>query len=90
MPKCVQCDKYFHPDFSVIVDEFTDACKCVFCYTDKKEVTVETEEGVPSYTVTKKEAEENYIRYIKELRYSDRVANALAGKGSAQPKPKQN
>ena len=79
-PRCVKCDKFFHPDFSVVVDDETNACKCVFCYTEKNEVTITDEEsGRPSYNVTKDQAEKNYRRYINELKQSDRVANILTG-----------
>jgi hypothetical protein len=79
MPKCVTCDQFFHPDMSVIVDEATTACKCVFCYTEKQEITVEESDGKPSYRVTKKEAIENYRVYISKLKEDDKVAKILTG-----------
>ena len=84
MPKCVKCEKYFHPDMSVVVDEVTNACKCVFCYTDKDEIMVENEDGSPSYKVTKAEAIENYRRYIKDLKDSDKVQKVMM-KGQENP-----
>ena len=81
MPKCVatNCQKYFHPDFCVMLepDNEKSPCKCVFCYTEKKEVTVSDDDGKPLYTVTKKEAEENYKRYIQDLKESDKIAKVL-------------
>ena len=89
MPKCVKCDKFFHPDFCVLVPNDDKACKCVFCHIEKKVVTIEDEEtGKPVKTVTKKEAVEEYRRYVHDLRYSDKIVDALAGKGTARPKPR--
>ena len=81
MPKCVTCDKYFHPDFSVMMepDNEKSPCKCVFCYTEKNEVTVASDDGKPDYTVTKKEAIENYRRYIQDLKDNPKVAKVLTG-----------
>lgn len=84
MPKCVKCDKFFHPDFSVVIDEETNACKCVFCYTDKPSITVENEDGTEPYTVTKVQAEENYRRYIKDLKESEKIQKVLM-KGQENP-----
>jgi hypothetical protein len=90
MPKCVKCDKFFHPDFCVEVpDSDPVVCKCVFCHIEKKEVTVEDEEtGKPVKTLTKAEAEEEYRRYVHDLRHSDEIVAALAGKGTARPQPR--
>lgn len=79
MPKCVTCDQYFHPDFSVIVDESTNACKCAFCYTEKTELTVEETDGKPSYKVTKAEAIEDYRVYIAKLKDDEKVSKILTG-----------
>lgn len=81
MPKCVatNCQKYFHPDFCVQMEPGVDGspCKCVWCYTGKTEITVSDDDGKPLYTVTKKEAEDNYKRYIQDLKESDKVAKIL-------------
>ncbi len=91
MPKCVKCDKFFHPDYCVVVNEVNNACKCVFCYTEKKQVTVEDEEtGKPEKVVTKKAAEEEYRRYIKDLRMSDKVADVLSGKTTTTPQQRKH
>jgi hypothetical protein len=79
MPKCVTCDKFFHPDMSVIVNEADKACKCVFCYTGKQEITIEEDDGKPSYNVTKGEAIENYRIYINKLKNDPKVAKVLTG-----------
>lgn len=82
MPKCCTCDKYFHPDFSVLMEPDNEAnkdCKCVFCYTGKSEVTVAEEDGKPSYTVTKAEAIENYRVYVNKLKNDPKVAKVLTG-----------
>jgi len=85
MPRCVKCDKYFHPDFSVLMEPNTGskACKCVFCYTEKNEVTVASEEtGKPDYVVTKQQAIENYRVYIAKLKDDPKVAKVLTGNES--------
>lgn len=81
MPKCVTCDKFFHPDFSVMMepDNEQSPCKCVFCYTGKPEVTIAEDDGKPSYTVTKAEAIENYRVYINKLKNDPKVAKVLTG-----------
>ena len=89
MPKCVKCDKYFHPDYCVVVNEEDKACKCVFCYTEKKTVTVEDKEtGQTDKVLTKTEAEDAYKRYIQDLRYDEKILEVLAGRGTARPKPR--
>jgi hypothetical protein len=84
MPKCVTCDKFFHPDFSVIVDEATTACKCVFCYTEKGEVTIQEEDGKPSYTINKAEAIERYRVYIGQLKDDPKVSKVLTGNAKSK------
>jgi hypothetical protein len=84
MPKCVKCDQVFHPDMCVEVDEFSKACKCVFCYTEKQEITVTEEDGKPAYTVTKKMAIENYKVYLKKLSEDQRIQKAMM-KGQDSP-----
>ena len=81
MPKCVTCDKFFHPDMSVLMRPDTEdkACKCVFCYTGKSEVTVEESNGKPSYKVTKVEAIENYRIYVAKLKDDPKVSKVLTG-----------
>ena len=84
MPKCVTCDKVFHPDMCVEVDEFSKACKCVFCYTGKNEITVEDEDGKPQYTVSRVQAIENYDRYLKQLSENEKVRKIMM-KGQDNP-----
>jgi len=55
------------------------ACKCVFCYTGKPEITIEEESGKPSYKVTKAEAIENYRVYVAKLKNDPKVAKVLTG-----------
>ncbi len=84
MPKCVRCEKFFHPDMCVVVDEVTNACKCVFCYTEKQEVMIENEDGSPAYKVSREEAIENYKRYVQDLKESPDIQKTLA-KGQQNP-----
>lgn len=78
-PTCVQCTKVFHPDFCVVVDEQTNVCKCVFCYMNKSEVTIEGANGEIVDRINKKEAHENYIRYLKDLKNKPAVRKVLYG-----------
>lgn len=87
MPKCVQCQNYFHPDWSVIVDEANGACKCTFCYTGKTELTIEESDGKPSYKVTKGDAILNYKIYIQDLKESEKIQKAMM---KGQPNPFKN
>ena len=84
MPKCVTCDNTFHPDMCVEIDEFSKACKCVFCYTGKSEIHVDNDDGSPSHSVTKKQAIENYRIYLKKLSENDKVRNIMM-KGQENP-----
>jgi hypothetical protein len=89
MPRCVKCDKFFHPDYSVLMNPDTEdkACKCVFCYTEKKQVSIQDEEtGKTEKVVTKKQAEEEYRRYIHDLRHEEKIIDVLSGKVPARPK----
>ena len=56
------------------------ACKCVFCYTGKSEVTVANkEDGRPDYKVTKRQAIENYRIYVAKLKDDPKVSKVLTG-----------
>ena len=81
MPKCVKCEKFYHPDFSVLLKPDTEdkACKCVFCYTEKNEVTVAGTDGKPDYTVNRQDAIENYRIYVAKLKDDPKVAKVLTG-----------
>lgn len=77
MPKCTVCTNLFHPDWVIAVDE--NVYKCVFCQADKKELTVENEDGSPAYKVTKEQAIKNYDIYIKKIMEKDRVKDIIKG-----------
>lgn len=66
MSKCLACYNYYHPDWCVIVDENKNVIKCMFCYMDKKELTLKDENGKVLYTVTKEQASRNYMKYLEE------------------------
>ena len=78
MPLCVKCRDFFHPDYSVIVDEATNACKCVFCYKEKDFVTIENEDGTGKpEKIYKREAVKNYKIYLHRLKETDKIAKLL-------------
>ncbi|KFZ26571.1 MAG: hypothetical protein KQ78_01207 [Candidatus Izimaplasma bacterium HR2] len=83
-PRCVKCENFFHPDWCVVIDETTNACKCVFCYTEKNEITIESEDGSPEYKVTKTQAAENYKRYVQDLKESEKIQKIMM-KGQENP-----
>jgi hypothetical protein len=77
MSFCAKCEKMYHPDFCVIVDEQTNATFCVWCYTGKDEVIIEGESGEIVDRVSKKEAQENYARYLKDLKDNPKIRRIL-------------
>lgn len=88
MSKCLACYNYYHPDFMLITDEVQNIKKCMFCYMDKKELTVSDEDGKPLYTVTKEEANRNYLQYLREQAARPKVKEIMAG-GQADGRPKR-
>lgn len=80
MPKCQICDKLYHPDWCVVVDEDTQAVKCAFCYTGKDELTLENElTGETIEKVTKDEASKNYKMYLREISEKRNVKEIIMG-----------
>jgi len=80
MSLCAVCGKRYHPDWVVVVDEKENGeaiCKCVWCKTLKDEVTLTDAEGKLVGKVTKKEAHENYMTYLKELAHQENIAKML-------------
>ena len=84
MPRCCNCDKFFHPDWCVVVNEDDNVCKCVFCHTGKDKVTLTDEDGKPDYKITKFQAIENYKRYIQDLKESKKIQKIMM-KGQENP-----
>ena len=87
MSKCLVCFNYYHPDFCVL-DEVKDVVKCMFCEMDKKELTVSDEDGKPLYTVTKEEANRNYLKYLEQQAARPKIQEIMAG-GQADGRPKR-
>ena len=84
MPKCTVCNKLFHPDWVISVDE--GVFKCLFCQTDKKELTVEDKKtNKPLYTVTKEQAIKDYDVYIKKLMEKDNIKRLVKGENIIKP-----
>jgi hypothetical protein len=74
-----------HPDYRVKIDEFDDKVyRCAWCATNKKEITIETTDGKPQYSLTKKEAEQAYHRYLNKLTQDPKIRKLLA-KGNDNP-----
>ena len=81
MPQCKTCNKFFGPNFSVIVNESNNDMQCAFCYLQKDEITVETEDGREE-VVTKERANKEYMQYLKKLYKSDRVQDVINPKSN--------
>lgn len=83
MPQCQVCRQLYHPDYVVVVDtvQGKDLCKCVFCKTLKDEITLKERgtDGKPVGKVTKKEANESYLRKLKELSQDEKISKLLVG-----------
>lgn len=77
MPKCNVCSKLFHPDWVLAVDE--GVFKCLFCQTDKNELTVENSDGSPAYKVSKEQAIKDYDVYIKKIMEKKGVQDIIKG-----------
>lgn len=78
MPKCVKCDQYLHPDWMIEIDEATKACRCVYCHTDKTEITIENEEtGEIIERVPKREAVMRYKKYLKDLTEDEKIKKVM-------------
>lgn len=78
MPRCTVCNKLFHPDWVISVDD--KVFKCLFCQADRKELTVEEEgTGKPLYTVTKEQAIKDYDVYLKKIMEKNNVQDIIRG-----------
>jgi len=68
MSKCVVCGEFLHPDFCVVKEIRGDeVISCVFCHLDKKELTIEDDNGKMLKTVTKDQCIRDYKMYLKRL-----------------------
>lgn len=76
MGQCVKCKKFFHPDYctDALPDDPNDTAKiCLFCKLDKKELTIEDQEGNIVQLVKKEEAERLYKIYIEKLKNNRKI-----------------
>lgn len=78
MAKCAKCDDWFHPDLMLVIDESMNAQKCVFCYLDKTEITIQDEEtGEVQDKVTKREASARYKAYLNRLKRNPKIREKM-------------
>lgn len=78
MSVCVKCNQFHHPDYCVVIDEENNACKCVWCYLDKNEITIEdTETGRLIKKLTKKEANKEYMEYLRKVSDNPNIRQIL-------------
>ena len=57
--------------------------------TETKTITVEDKKtGQTDKKMTKTQAEDEYKRYVHDLRYDEKILEVLAGKVPARPKPR--
>lgn len=77
MSLCVKCLDYYHPDYIVYQEIQGEMVKvCAFCRVDKKELTLQNEDGT-SRKVKKKEASTNYKRWLGELKGNPKIAKII-------------
>ena len=82
MSLCQVCLDYYHPDYIVYTEKGGDTIKiCAFCRTDKKELTIEGEDGKLEI-VSKKQASINYKRWVDELRKNPKIAALVQGESN--------
>lgn len=73
MPQCTMCKKWFHPDYSVLVDNENKIYKCTFCYLGKDVLTIEDEKGKVIEVVSKRDASESYLKFMRKLKDQPKV-----------------
>ncbi|HSH51632.1 MAG TPA: hypothetical protein VK982_07900 [Bacteroidales bacterium] len=78
MGKCVKCDKVFHPDYMLVIDQSLNAQKCVFCYLDKNSITIENEEtGEVDKIISKEDATQSYQKYLDGLSKNPKIREKM-------------
>lgn len=77
--KCITCGEFFPPEFTILKERKgeIDIHNCYFCEKGVNIVDGQDENG-QSFTYTKKECVKDYKKFIKELRTTPGVAEALA------------
>jgi len=81
MPKCATCGQFFGPNFCIVANENSKEFQCVFCYLGKNEITVETKDGQEK-KVTKKDANKEYMKYLKKLHNNKNVQEIVNPKSN--------
>ncbi len=77
MPQCTMCRHFFHPDFTISVDD--DVYKCVWCYTGNKEITIKDENTGEEKRVTRDQGTRQYLQYLRWLREQPNVQKIIDG-----------
>lgn len=76
MPKCANCAGFYPPDLTESVGK--DDYRCLFCKLGKDEIEVKRPDK-PTYKYTKKQAQDDYKRFLKEIKSNKNIAKILAG-----------
>lgn len=72
--------QYFHPDVCIeTIIRGDEVIVCAFCYLDKKELTIENDDGSIDRVVLKEDATREYLNYLKELSGKPNIQQVMAG-----------
>ena len=78
MSQCKVCMDFYHPDFITYTERLGDVIKiCAFCRTDKQEITVTDDNGKIVKVVQKKQASNDYKKWLDELRKKPNMAKII-------------
>lgn len=77
--QCVTCSEFFPPEFTILKERKgeKDIFNCYFCERGVNKVDGQHEDG-QSFTYTKKECVEDYKKFMRKLKETPGVADALA------------
>lgn len=79
MAKCVKCKHFFVPDFMWLIEGQTEDKQCVFCKIGQDYITIE-KFGVDT-KYTKKEASEEYRKFLRMLADKPAIAGKIMDAG---------
>jgi len=77
MPKCYKCTNFFHPDFSLLIDQINGIYECVFCHTGKDTITIIDKQNGNEIEVKKHHAINQYIEYLKTMSQTKNVKSII-------------